>query len=92
LLVTFFLLNKTVLASPPVEKQVKHFESGTALQVHMIDGRTLDGKLISTSPSAFELAETGRASAETIQFADVASVNKMSASEKGKKAEASTCS
>jgi len=85
LLTTLLVLNQSLSAAPPISKQVKHIQTGTAIQVHMADGRTLEGKLVSNTGESFELQEQGQESAETIECSTVVSVNKVSSPHKDRK-------
>ena len=85
LLTTLLVLNQSLSAAPPISKQVKHIQTGTAIQVHMADGRTLEGKLVSNSQRSFDLLELGHQSAEAIEYSTVASVNTVSSPHKDRK-------
>jgi len=84
-LTALLLLGQTAEAAAPVSKQLRTFPVGVAIQVHMVDGRTLEGKLISSSAANFELRESGQESVETIECADVTAVNKIGASPRKKR-------
>src|SRR5262249_2590531 len=75
---TLLLLSQNVAASSPISKQVKQLRSGDAIQVHMTDGRIIEGKLVSASGPSFELLEPDHESAVTIECADVTAVNQVS--------------
>jgi hypothetical protein len=85
LLSTLLFVSQTVEAADPISKQVAKLRTGTAIQVRMADGRVLDGKLVSTSATSFQLLEPDQTSAETIECSDVAAVNKTSTSPKEKR-------
>jgi hypothetical protein len=84
-LTTLLLLGQTAEAATPVSKQLRKFPTGVAIQVHMVDGRVLEGKLISSSEANFELRESGQESVETIECADVTAVNEIGASPRKKR-------
>ena len=67
-LTALLLLGQTAEAAAPVSKQLRTFPVGVAIQVHMVDGRVLEGKLISSSEANFELRESGQESVETIEM------------------------
>ena len=85
LLSTLLVLSQTAEAATPVSKQLRKFPIGTAIQVHMVDGRILEGKLVSSSAANFELQESGQESAETIECGDVKTVNQINASPRKKR-------
>jgi hypothetical protein len=85
LLSSLLLLSQTVEAATPVSKQLQKFPIGVAIQVHMVDGRILEGKLVSSSEANFELRESGQESVETIECADVKAVNQIGASPRKKR-------
>jgi hypothetical protein len=85
LLTTLLLLGQTADAATPVSKQLRKFPTGVAIQGHMVDGRVLEGKLVSSSESNFELRESGQESVETIECADVTAVNEIGASPRKKR-------
>ena len=85
LLTTLLVLNQSLSAAPPISNQVKHIQTGAVIQVHMADGRTLEGKLVSNSQQSFDLLEEGHESAETIECSTVVSVNKVSSPRKDRK-------
>jgi hypothetical protein len=68
-------MNQAAAAKLPISKQLTKIRPGTAIQVNTTDGRTLEGKLISTSKAAFELLEQGQQNVETIECADVVTVS-----------------
>src|ERR1044071_9173111 len=76
------LLGQNLTAAAPVPKQLKQFRPGAALEVHMANGRTLKGKLVSTSGSAFELLESDQVKPVTIECADVTAIDKTSVPKK----------
>ena len=79
------LLGQTAQAAAPVSKQLRKFPIGVAIQVQMVDGRILEGKLVSSSEANFELRESGQESVETIECADVKAVNQIGASPRKKR-------
>jgi hypothetical protein len=85
LLSSLLLLSQTVEAATPVSKQLQKFPIGVAIQVHMVDGRILEGKLVSSSVANFELRESGQESAETIECGEVKTVNQVGASARKKR-------
>lgn len=72
---TVCLMSLAAAAELPVSKQLQRLRPGTAVQVYTTEGRTLHGKLISTSGPAFELLEQDQQNAVTIDCADVVSVS-----------------
>ncbi len=80
-----FLVSQNIVAAQPVETQIKHVRRGAAVQVHMNDGRILEGKLVSSSGPSFELLEPDHDSVETIDCASVTAVNKVNTPPKQKK-------
>lgn len=85
LLSALLLLTQTVVAAPPVSKQLRKFPIGATLQVHMADGRILEGTLVSSSAAGFELLQPGHESAEAIEDSDVKAVNQTGASPRRKR-------
>jgi hypothetical protein len=75
LVCTVCFMNQAAAAKLPVSKQIQHLRPGTAIQVHTTDGRTLDGKLISTSGTAFKLLQQDQQKPVAIECADVDSVS-----------------
>jgi hypothetical protein len=72
-------------ATPSASEQLRKFPTGAGIQVHLVDGRVLEGKLVSSSGDVFELLELGQPSAETIEYCDVTSVAKISDSPRQKR-------
>jgi hypothetical protein len=86
LLTALLLLGQTAEAATPVSKQLRKFPIGVAIQVQMVDGRILEGKLVSSSEANFELRESDQESVETIECADVKAVNEIGAPPRKKRA------
>ena len=84
-LTALLLLGQTAEAATPVSKQLRKLATGVAIQVHMADGRVLEGKLVSSSGANFQLRESGQESVETIECADVTAVNEIGASPRKKR-------
>jgi hypothetical protein len=85
LLTALLLLGQTAEAAAPVSKQLRKFPIGVAIQVQMVDGRVLEGKLVSSSEANFEMRESGQESVETIECGDVKAVNQIGASPRKKR-------
>lgn len=74
LVCTVCLMSQAAAADSAVEKQRHRLRPGMAIQVHTMDGRTLEGRLIETSGSAFHFQEHDQPDAVAIDCGDVASV------------------
>jgi len=79
MLSTLLFLSQTAEAAGPVSKQLRKFPIGSAIQVHMADGRILEETLVASSVTNFELRESGQGSVETVEYGDVKAVNQISA-------------
>jgi hypothetical protein len=82
---SLLLMSQTPEVATPVSKQLRKFPIGAAIQFHMVDGRSLKGKLVSSSAANCELQESGQDNAETIECGEVKAVSQINASPRKKR-------
>ena len=79
LLAAVLLVVQSAEARPQVTMRPRDFPIGVPIQVQMIDGRVLQGKLASRSGASFELLESGSGNATKIEYTDINKVTKIAA-------------